>query len=183
MARRKGPLEVKPRVRASVMRRLSERLAMRVDTVAELVKPDHLVSGYLSDDPQDRDRFADLLVDMFSVPIEGSELRADLTVDGLAEMIAYRRVNRGRGERVYIVQYQNKDGQVIESHVQADNHEAAVEALRAEGLVEVLGIERADIEDSRGPGRFRSWKSFLLLVTIALLGAGLFVAYYWYRHR
>ena len=68
--------------------------------------------------------------------------------------------------------------------MQARNHDRAVEALRAEGLVEVVGIERDDDDGDSEPraGRVRNgWTGFLLPILLAFLAGGAYVAFLLWR--
>ena len=175
---------VPPRVRADVMRRLSEKLAAQADTSPDAVEPEHLVAGYLSDDPVARHRFVIQLERAFGIQIDGSRFDACRTVADLADALAQKICADGKPGRVYIVCYRDTAGRMVESHVRAPNHEKAIEKLRAEGLAEVLSVEREEDEDRDGRiGRHvhRSWTGCILPLLAALLVGGGIVAYYWWR--
>lgn len=179
--------EVPPRLHASVMAVLSERLAAAADTSAEAVEPGHLVSGYLPDDPFRRHRFMVKLEQDFSIPIDGNRFDSARTVGELADLIALKiqsRKGTGTSGRNYVVCYRDAAGRLVETRVQARNHDRAVEALRAEGLVEVVGIERDDDDGDSEPraGRVRNvWTGFLLPILLAFLAGGAYVAFLLWR--
>lgn len=169
------------------MRVLSERLAARVDTAASMVEPEHLVSGYCSDDPSARHRLVVELERVFNVSIDASAMDAVQTVQELAELIVrLKNEPKQKNGRVYIIVYKNEDGHVVETHVHARNHNEAVDSLKAEGLAEVLSVQRADDEDDDSPHRHRlrkGWTGCVIPFLLALLvGAGI-VGFYWLRRH
>ncbi len=179
--------EVPPRLRASVLAVLSERLAEVAGTSPEAVEPDQLVSGYLPEDPLLRHRFMVALEREFSIPIDGSRFDSARTVGVLADLIALKIQSR-KGERAsgrtYVVCYRDAAGRLVETRVRARNHERAVEALRAEGLAEVVSIERDDDDADSEPraGRVRNgWTGFLLPILLAFLAGGAYVAFLLWR--
>ena len=169
------------------MRVLCERLAARVDTAASMVEPGHLVSGYCSDDPSARHRLATELERAFKISIDASAMDSVRTVQELAELIVrLKNAPKQRKGRSYIIVYRNEDGRVIETHVHARNHSEAVESLKAEGLSEVVSVQRADDEDDDSPHRHRfrkGWKGCVVPFLVALLSATAVVGYYWLRRH
>ena len=175
------------RVPAGVMRILCERLAVRVDTAAATVEPDHLVSGYCSDDPSARHRLASELERVFKVSSDASAMDSVQTVQELAELIVrLKNEPKQKSGRVYIIVYKNEGGHVIETHVHARNHNEAVESLKAEGLAEVLSVQRADDEDDDSPHRHRlrkGWTGCVIPFLLALLVGAAIVGFYWLRRH
>ena len=171
-----------PRIPAGVMRVLCERLAARVDTAASMVEPGHFVSGYCSDDPSARHRLAVELERTFNVSIDSTAMDSVQTVQELAELIVrLKNEPKQKNGRVYIIVYKNEDGRVVETHVHARNHNEAVDSLRAEGLSEVLSVQRADDEDNdRGHWSVRNgWTGCVIPFLIALLTGAAVVGFYW----
>ena len=178
---------VSPHVHAQVMDVLREKLAAQVETSPAAVEAGHLVSGYLSEDPVSRHRFIVQLERAFSVPLDGNSLDAARTVGELAEAIgrAVQSREAGRaGGRRYVVCYRTASGGLVETQVRAANHGAAVESLRAEGLVEVVSIERDEEDEDDDPraGRVHNaWSGCVLPLLAAFAVAGGAVAYFWWR--
>lgn len=174
------------RIPAGLMRVLCERLAARVDTAASMVEPDHLVSGYCSDDPSARHRLAVELERTFKVSIDSTAMDSARTVRELAELIVrLKNEPKQKNGRVYIIVYRNTSGSVVETHVHARNHNEAVESLKAEGLEEVLSVQRADDEDDdRGHRNVRNgWTGCVIPFLLALLAGAAVVGYYWLRRH
>lgn len=174
-------------VPAGVMRVLCERLAARVDTAASVVEPDHLVSGYCSEDPSARHRLATELEQLFDVSLDASAVDSVKTVQELAKLIVRQKgTARRQNGRSYIIVYKNQDGRVVETHVHARNHNEAVESLRAEGLDQVLSVQRADDEDDDSHRRHHvhnGWTGCVIPLLVALLGAAAIVGYFWMRRH
>ena len=177
---------VEPRVLARVMDVLREKFAAQVGAAPDGVEPGHFVAGYLSDDLADRHRFIVQLERAFAIPIDGSRFDSARTVSELAGLIALkvqsRHADRVAG-RSYVVCYRTASGGMVETRVRAANHNLAVESLRAEGLVEVVSVER-DEEDDDGyrAGRVRNiWSGCVLPLLAAFAVAGGAVAYFWWR--
>ena len=180
------PSAVPPRVRARVMEVLREKFAQQVDSSPEAVLAEHLVSGYLSDDPLLRHRFMVLLERAFDVPIDGARFDSARTVGELADLLALKVHARKAGGtgRLYHVCYRDAAGRLVETRVRARNHNLAVESLRAEGLCEVVTVERDEDDEDDEPraGRVRNlWTGCVFPVLAALAVAGGAVAFYWWR--
>ena len=179
--------DVPPHLRTRVMGTLSERLGAVADVSAESVESEHLVSGYLPDDPLLRHRFMVKLEHAFAIPIDGNRFDSARTVGELADLIAQKiMVRKGVGSsgRTYHVCYRTASGRLVETRVVAPNHNRAIEMLRAEGLVDVVSVEREeeDSDSDRRAGRVRNgWTGFLLPIALALLVGGAYVAFIWWR--
>lgn len=175
------------RIPAGLMRVLCERLAARVDTAASMVEPDHLVSGYCSDDPSAHHRLATELERVFHVSIDASAMDSARTVRELAELIVrLKNEPKQKDGRIYIIVYRNEGGRVVETHVHARNHNEAVDSLKAEGLAEVLSVQRADDEDDDSPHRHRfrrGWTGCVVPFLLALLVGAAIVGFYWLRRH
>ena len=177
---------VQPRVRTRVMDVLCEKFAQLVGTSPEAVLPEHLVTGYLSDDPLLRHRFMVQLERVFNVPIDGARFDTARTVGELADLLALKVQARKAGAtgRLYHVCYRDAAGRLVETRVRAKNHNLAVESLRAEGLREVVTVEREEDDEDGDPraGRVRNlWSGCIFPVLAALAVAGGAVAFYWWR--
>jgi len=176
-----------PMLSAGMWLTLREKLAVRVNGAAGAVEPGHLVSGYYSEDPMDRGRLLETLEHTFKITLDVDSFEAARTVQELASLIASRLAVKNREEdgRSYFVVYRDRDGEVVETHVRARNHEAAVESLRGEGLEQVLSVQRAEDEDEdpydRGTGR--AVRGHLLPILVVMLGAAAAVAYFWFKYR
>lgn len=175
--------DVPPRVRAQVMDVLCEKLAVQADSVASMVEPEHLVAGYLSDDPLLRHRFMVQLERAYNVPIDGTRFDSARTVGELADLIALKVCNRkgsARG-RLYHVCYRDASGGLVETRVRAANHNLAVEQLRPEGLREVVSIERDDDDHDATPRAGRVWSGCILPLLAAFAVAAGAIGYFWLR--
>lgn len=180
------PSDVPPRVRARVMEVLREKFAQLVGSSPEAVLAEHLVSGYLSDDPLLRHRFMVQLERAFGVPIDGARFDTARTVGELADLLALKLHARKAGGtgRLYHVCYRDAAGRLVETRVRAKNHNLAVEALRAEGLSEVVTVERDEDDEDAEPraGRVHNvWTGCVLPLLAAFVVAGGAVAYFWWR--
>jgi len=166
---------------------LREKLAARVNGAAAAVAPGHFVSGYYAEDPMDRGRLLEMLERTFRVTLDIESFEAAKTVGDLAGLIAVRlAASRRESGRTYIVVYRNRDGQTVETHVRAANHEEAIESLRAEGLEQALSVQRADdedLDDRRYRGTGRAVRGHLLPILVVVLGALAAVAYFWFKYR
>lgn len=168
-----------PHVSRGLWRVLREQLALRIASTAAMVEADHSLSVYRCESLLDRQ---DLVVDLertLNIQLDASALEEITTVGELAQLIAAQK-RRTSSTRVYIVVYQNTEGRVIEEHVRAENHEAAIEALRASGLDNVLSVSRADDEDQDFDGRHGKLKICLILLALGLLAGA---AYYLFFMR
>lgn len=171
--------------KGSQWRVLREKLAARIDSAAEMVEAEQDLSVYCTDDAQSRQDLVSELERAFSIQIDTSAFDTFKTVGDLAEFIAARKLDGKVGKRAYIVIYKGAEGRVIEEHVRADNHEAAVEALRASGLQEVLSVSREEDED-RDSDFFiasRRWTRFVAPLVLALLTAAGVIAFFWWRRH
>ena len=173
--------DVPPRIRAQVMGVLCEKLAAQADSAASMVEPGHLVTGYLSEDPLLRHRFMVQLERAYDVPIDGTRFDSARTVGELADLIALKvHARKGGSEgRLYHICYRDASGGLVETRVRAPNHNRAVELLKAEGLCEVVSIER---DDEPRAGRVRNvWSGCILPLLAAFAVAGGAIAYFWLR--
>ena len=179
--------DIPARLRASVMETLADRFAAVANTAAAAVEPGHLVSGYLPDDPLVRHRFIVTLEQTFAIPIDGTRFDSARTVGELADLIALKiqaRKATAPAGRAYVVCYRDAEGRLVETSVRARNHEQAVESLRAEGLCEVVSVEREsdDGDDEPRAGRVRNaWTGCVLPILAAFVVAGGAIAFFWMR--
>ncbi|MGN0846013.1 MAG: acyl carrier protein [Kiritimatiellia bacterium] len=175
-------------VPTGVMRVLSERLAAQIDIAAAQVEPAQPVSMYWSGDLANKQRLIGELEKAFKITLDATAFESVRTVQDLAALIVQRieaRKATKKGRR-YIIVYKDADGHVVETHVQARNHNEAVESLLAEGLAEVITVERADDEDDDtryGRRIGNSWNGCVIPILLAAFVAAIVVGFVWLRHN
>lgn len=172
-----------PPLRSGLWRILRETLAKRVDSAFSMVEADQFISGYCSEDIQDRQHLVNELENAFNIQLDASTFETIKTVGELAALIAASKARKKPSRRSYIIVYRNTAGNIIEEHVSADNHEAAIEFLRTAGLDQVLSVSREEDENEDYHGGHGKLKGGLLTVLLALLAAGGVVFYFWMRSR
>lgn len=175
--------EVAPRYRKQALSVLTEKLATQAGTVSEMVEEGHAVADYLPPDPLLRHRFMVQLERAFGIPIDGTRFDSVSTVGELADLIALKlqaRKSASEG-RAYVICYRDTAGRLVESHVRAKNHLAAIEALRAEGLKDVVSVERDEDDEHRVGKVHNTWSGCVLPILAAIAVAGGAVALFWWR--
>lgn len=175
---------IPPKVNSGLWRVLREKLAARIDSAAAMVEADHPVSAYYHpDDAQDRQYLVGVLEKTFKIQLDASTFEKITTVGELAELIAAQKRGGTSGSRIYIIVYKNHEGHIIEEHVRANNHTAAIESLRESGLDKVLSVTREEDENRDFHRSHRTLKRCLIPLALGLLAAAGAFYFFWLRRH